>query len=211
DSVTMTASVSEFNNLTELTGITNFIVVSSGNPLPAPLNITTQEANEEALEGVLVRVTNATCTEEPGGANFGKWKADDGSGFAWIGKEIYTTTPAPLLGQVYDVTGVVSYSFALYGIQPRDANDITLITGVEENILSGTSVFPMPAQDVMNVVLPVGGVRYQLQDATGRIVREGSFSGMRAQLELSGVRDGMYTLLLMSNDAKRVERVSVQR
>ncbi|MBK9073994.1 MAG: carbohydrate binding domain-containing protein [Flavobacteriales bacterium] len=211
DSVTMTASVSEFNNLTELTGITNFNVVSSGNPVPAPLNITTQEANEEALEGVLVRVTNATCTEEPGGANFGKWKADDGSGFAWIGKEIYTTTPAPLLGQVYDVTGVVSYSFALYGIQPRDANDITLITGVEENILSGTSVFPKPAQDVLNVVLPLGGVRYQLQDATGRIVREGSFSGMRAQLELSGVRDGMYTLLLMTSDAKRVERVSVQR
>ncbi|MBK8339800.1 MAG: T9SS type A sorting domain-containing protein [Flavobacteriales bacterium] len=72
-------------------------------------------------------------------------------------------------------------------------------------------VFPIPAQDVLNVVLPVGGVRYQLQDATGRIVREGSFSGMRAQLELSGVRDGMYTLLLMSSDAKRVERVSVQR
>ncbi|MBK9539788.1 MAG: T9SS type A sorting domain-containing protein [Flavobacteriales bacterium] len=105
----------------------------------------------------------------------------------------------------------MSYSFALYGIQPRDANDITLITGVEENILSGTSVFPKPAQDVLNVVLPLGGVRYQPQDATGRIVREGSFSGMRAQLELSGVRDGMYTLLLMTSDAKRVERVSVQR
>ncbi|MBP6392392.1 MAG: T9SS type A sorting domain-containing protein [Flavobacteriales bacterium] len=72
-------------------------------------------------------------------------------------------------------------------------------------------VFPIPAQDLLNVVLPVGGVRYQLQDATGRIVREGSFSSMHAQLELSGVRDGMYTLLLMSNDAKRVERVSVQR
>ena len=79
------------------------------------------------------------------------------------------------------------------------------------NEVDAFRVFPIPAQDVLNVVLPVGGVRYQLQDATGRIVREGSFSGMRAQLELSGVRDGMYTLLLMSSDAKRVERVSVQR
>jgi len=210
DSVTFTATVSEFNNLTELTGITNFSVVSSGNAVPGPLDIATVEANEEALEGVLVRVQGASCIEEPGGANFGKWKADDGSGFAWIGKEIYTTTPNPLLGQMFAVTGVVSYSFALYGIQPRDANDVSIINGVAENILSGISVFPMPAQNVLNVVLPVGGVRYQLQDATGRIVREGSFSEMRAQLELSSVRDGMYTLLLMSDGAKRVERVSVQ-
>ena len=94
--------------------------------------INTGEVSEEALEGVLVQVLNATCTEVPGGANFGKWKADDGSGFGWIGKEIYTTTPDPQLGQVFDVTGVISYSFGLFGIQPRDANDVNMATGLNE-------------------------------------------------------------------------------
>lgn len=211
DLVTLTATVSEFNNLTELTGITNFSVVSSGQPLPAPLTIMTAEANEEALEGVLVKVTNATCTEVPGGANFGKWKADDGSGFAWIGKEIYTTTPDPILGQVFDVTGVVSYSFGLYGIQPRDANDVTLITGVNENTIATLGASPNPTADLLRLDLGDNQgqrVEYTITDATGRVV--GSDVLMNNTIALGELVNGLYTIAVRTSAGVRQARVQVQ-
>lgn len=211
DSLTLTGTVAEFNNSTQLTGLTNVVVVSNGQPVPAPLGITTAEANEEALEGVLVRVTNATCTEEPGGANFGKWKANDGSGFAWIGKEIYTTDPDPTLGQIYNVTGVISYSFGLFGIQPRDASDIELLTGIEEGALAGTRIYPNPANELLTIDLPLGGVRYQLFDGVGRLATEGSITGLRKALDVSDLRNGMYTLVLTNGQARRSERFTVVR
>ncbi|MEZ4738794.1 MAG: T9SS type A sorting domain-containing protein [Flavobacteriales bacterium] len=213
DRVTLTATVSEFNNLTELTGITNFTVVASGQELPAPLMINTVEANEEALEGVLVRVVNATCTEVPGGANFGKWKADDGSGFAWIGKEIYTTTPDPQLGQVFDVTGVVSYSFSLYGIQPRDANDVQLATSVNEFTGATVNVFPNPANEVLNLNISglSGRTEYNLSDVSGRIVRSDVLVTERTTLELGNLAEGVYTLSLMNAGSSWSTRVVVQQ
>ena len=211
DSVTMTATVAEFNSSTQLTGVTNFSVVQSGQTVPTPIAIQTVESNEEALEGVLVRVTNATCTEEPGGANFGKWKANDGSGFAWIGKELYTTTPNPLLGQNYDVTGVISYSFGLFGIQPRFASDISQITSVDENALTGTSIYPNPTSNVLSINLPIAGVRFQLVDNVGRVVADGSIAGLRTDLDVSAFSNGMYTLVLTDGQARRAERFTVAR
>lgn len=212
DSVTLTATVSEFNSLTELTGITNFVVVQSGVALPAPLDISTVEANEEALEGVLVRVMNATCTEVPGGANFGKWKADDGSGFAWIGKEIYTTTPDPQLGQIFQVTGVISFSFDLYGIQPRDAGDVTLVTGINEVAGSTVALFPNPANN--NLTMDLSGLNgrteYSLHDATGRLVLSDVATQERTTINVSGLTNGMYFMTVRNAGTVRSTRVAVQ-
>ncbi len=212
DSVTLTATVTEFNNLTELTGITNFAVASSGQPLPAALVINTGEVSEEALEGVLVQVLNATCTEVPGGANFGKWKADDGSGFGWIGKEIYTTTPDPQLGQVFDVTGVISYSFGLFGIQPRDANDVNMATGLNEISGSVVNVFPNPANNTLTMDLGNlnGRTEYSLTDATGRLVLSDVATSDRSTIDVSGLTDGMYVITLRNSSAVWSTQVSVQ-
>jgi hypothetical protein len=212
DRVTLTATVAEYNNLTELTGITNFTVVASGQELPAPLVINTVEVSEEALEGVLVKVMSATCTEEPGGANFGKWKADDGSGFAWIGKEIYTTTPDPLLGQVFDVTGVVSYSFSEYGLQPRDANDVTFSVGVNEIPGAVVNVFPNPANDVLtvNVTGINGRTEYRLNDVSGRLVGSDVIVAERTTIELGNLAEGIYTLTLVNAGSSWSTRVVVQ-
>ena len=212
DSVTLTATVTEFNGSTELTGITNFTTVMNGQPLPAALAINTGEVSEEALEGVLVSVHNATCTEIPGGANFGKWKADDGSGFGWIGKEIYTTTPDPQLGQVFDVTGVVSYSFALFGIQPRDANDVSLAVGLNEINGSVVNVFPNPANNTLTMDLGNlnGRTEYSLTDATGRLVLSDVATSDRSTIDVSGLNNGMYVITLRNSSAVWSTQVTVQ-
>jgi len=88
DKVRLTGNVTEFGavgaSLTELTGISNLVVVSSGHPLPAPVAVSFPLASPsalEALEGMRVTVTTTltvNATETLG--QFGEvWLASDGA------------------------------------------------------------------------------------------------------------------------------------
>ena len=57
DSVRVTGTVDEFNNLTEITSVTSVLVCSSGNPLPAAITYDLPEPTDgdfERVENMLV-------------------------------------------------------------------------------------------------------------------------------------------------------------
>ncbi|MEO8733418.1 MAG: carbohydrate binding domain-containing protein, partial [Flavobacteriales bacterium] len=118
DSLTLTATVSENSSNTELSGVSGLIVVSSGNTMPAAADVLSGEVAHEQFESVLVRIVGTPCTEAPSGANLGKYKLDDGSGFAVIDKMIYITSPAPSVGDVLTVTGVDYFASNEFDIEP---------------------------------------------------------------------------------------------
>jgi hypothetical protein len=63
DLITVTGRVEEFNTLTQLSGVTSIIIQSSGNPLPAPAQVTLPENTDgelERYEGMLVQITDAS-------------------------------------------------------------------------------------------------------------------------------------------------------
>ena len=122
--ITLDATVSEANNQTTLNEIAN-VVLGDINDLPAPVEITTNTvATDEAYEGVLVKVSNAICTNDSLG--YGEWEIDDNSGPCRVDDMGYAFTPQ--LQTYYDVTGVVNYSYSNFKLEPRDADDITIIT-----------------------------------------------------------------------------------
>ncbi|MBK8583761.1 MAG: hypothetical protein IPL86_18715 [Flavobacteriales bacterium] len=211
DSVTFSASVTEYFGITELTGITNYTTVSTGNAI-APYVVATGDVSLEPLESVLVKVMNAACTEIPGGANFGKYKVNDGSGDAVIGKVIYTTVPDPLLGTTYNVTGVNYYSFSEYNIQPRMASDVEIASGIAEaGVLATVQVGPNPATEQLTVNLGQAAntnVSYTFTDLQGRTLQSGVFAGERGMLNVADIATGMYRLTLRSN--KLVNSIAVQ-
>lgn len=207
DALTVVATVSEFNGLTELTGLQSFNITATGQPSPEPLVIESGEVASEALESVLVKVVDATCTVVPSGATFGKWNVDDGSGDAVIGKLMHTATPAPVLGQVFDVTGVVSFTnynnVPEWNIQPRVAADIALSTGIREaGVLGSASLFPNPATDRLTLDLGKAAgqrVEYTLTDAQGRMVRADVVNDTRTDLNVTGLNAGVYHLTLRTD------------
>lgn len=215
DAVTVMAQVQEFNGLTELAAIQSFTVTATGQPLPAPLVVETGDLASEALESVLVQVVNATCTEAPGGANFGKYKVNDGSGDAVVGKVIYTTTPEPTVGQVLNVTGVVSFAFGEYNLQPRFAEDVEFATAVAEvGALSTATLFPNPAADVVTVDLGAAAgqqVSYRLTDMVGRTIATGLVSDARFMLNVTDLSVGRYHLELRTEQLARTVAVQVVR
>ncbi|HEY0977304.1 MAG TPA: T9SS type A sorting domain-containing protein [Flavobacteriales bacterium] len=215
DAVTVVATVAEFNGLTELTGIQSFTVTATGQTVPAPVVTETGDVASEPFESVLVRVEEAACTLVPSGATFGKWNVSDGTGDAIIGKVLYTVTPAPVLGQVFDITGVVSFAFSEYNIQPRFAADVETTVGVNEiGVLNTVNVFPNPATD--NITLTLGAaagqrVEYTLTDALGRSVIAGVVRDERIALNVQSLNNGVYHLTLRTAEFVRTLQVQVVR
>jgi len=122
DEITITGEVTEYFGLTELVNITAFEVNSSGNPLPAPIVLSTAECNNEDYESMLVQVNAATCSNADLG--FGEWELNDGSGPCAVDDVFFAYVPDE--GVDYSVTGPLIYSFSAYKIEPRDANDIEI-------------------------------------------------------------------------------------
>ena len=190
DSVTMQATVDEYNNLTELKSVTNFANVSSNNPVPQTI-VTTAQSMTEDYEGVLVTMQGATCTQATDG--FGEWIINDNSGPSLISDLIYSYTAAT--GGPYEVTGVVDYAFGSFKVQPRMASDIvtnvtipnktiyeiqsTLVTGSDSSYYRDSIVF---TGGIVTAVRTDG--RYYIQAGSGM------WSGIYVYDNVSGVSEG---------------------
>ncbi len=122
DDIRISASVAEFHSLTELVDVTMLEVLSSNNPLPAPVVLTTGGVSDEDYEGMLVRVEGATCTSTDLG--FGEWQLDDGTGAIAVDDLIFLYNPQ--LNTDYNVTGPMTYTFSAYKIEPRSAMDVEI-------------------------------------------------------------------------------------
>lgn len=215
DALSVVGTVDEFNNLTELKDLQGFTITATGQAGPAPLVVETGDVSTEALESVLVEVQQATCTVVPSGATFGKWNVNDGSGDAVIGKVMYTVTPEPMLGQVFNVTGVNSFGYGEFNIQPRMASDVDIITGITNaGVLATMNVGPNPAQDMLYISLgdaAGSNVDYTFTDLQGRTLQAGQISGSRAQLSVNDMPTGLYHLTLRSNELVKTFAVQVVR
>ncbi len=142
DSVLITGLVEEYYGVTEMLNISSFMVLNSGNTLPAPVVISTGTlSSDEAYEGVFVKVENAECTILPN--NFNEWYVNDGSGDGQVDDVMFNFTP--VLGNSYDIVGVVHYSFSNYELLPRSADDVVDVTVYETTqtitIPAGWSMF----------------------------------------------------------------------
>ncbi len=120
DSLIIAGTVAEYYDKTELTDISFFEVQSGNNILPEAVVLNTGNVGQESYEGVLVKVENAECIDDSMG--YGEWLVDDGSGEIIIGDLMFTFVP--VLGEFYDITGIVDYSYSNFKIEPRDENDI---------------------------------------------------------------------------------------
>jgi len=208
DSLTLTALVEEYFSQTQLTDATNVNIISPANPVDV-MPALTGVAGQEQWEGMLVRVADATCTNDDIANNFGQWTIDDGSGALLVNDYVYAYTPT--LGTDYNVIGLVAYSFSEWKLEPRFASDVEVSTGIEEQLLAATQLSPVPAGDMLTVDLQMLGARYQLCDATGRMVREGAFTALRNTITVADLQPGLYTLTLAMGDARSSLRFAVQR
>lgn len=131
DSVEITGTLKDYNQLMEIDPVTSFTVLSSGNTLPSPEVVVPDSLNENH-EAELVEIHNATFTTNPGGT----FSSNSSYNFTANGQtsSIYVRSNHPLIGHVIPsgpvtligITSQYSYSSPTSGYQLlcRDSADI---------------------------------------------------------------------------------------
>ena len=200
DEIIIEAEVAEFYDVTELVNLTYYNVVSSGNPLPTAMALTTGElASSEAHEGCLVQIINATCTVPD--ADYGEAIFDDGSGEIKTNDYMYYPEDGWIEGQVYAVTGCLHYTFEEYKIEVRNAGDIIqgAVNGMSaSNMQVELGVFPNPTQNEIRLNSDAPG-QLRIIDAAGRTVLTESIQVSYPTIDVSNLTNGTYTVEFMSD------------
>lgn len=145
DSVVVTGSITEFNDVTELFGITKARVVSSGKPIPSPVKLKTERFGDaasngnidaEPYEGMLVQFDSVTVTSiDPVFSDVTEYWVSNSSQSIIVrrdGKNSYSNVIADTgigltvvkVGDKFaSLIGVLHYSFGRYKVVPRTNAD----------------------------------------------------------------------------------------
>ncbi len=137
DSILITGTIKDYNQLLEIDPVTSFTVINSGNLSPIP-QIVTPNGLDETNEGELVQIDNATFTTSPGGL----FSSNSPYSFTANGETstIYVRSNHPLIGTIIPsgpvtLVGITSqYSYTDpnggYQLLCRDTNDIILSNNI---------------------------------------------------------------------------------
>lgn len=126
DEVVITGTLKDYNDLLELDPVTDFEVLSSGNPEPDPVVVTPDDMSED-YEGQLIRINGVNFTTSPGGTFAGNQTYNFTAG----GETgvIYVRSNHPLIGEVIpietvDLVGICSQFYENYQMLLRGIEDI---------------------------------------------------------------------------------------
>jgi hypothetical protein len=135
DEIRITGRVKEFSNYTEMINVSNYELLSAGNPVPSPVVRPTGELGNgfpaaEQWEGMLVRVEHVRIVEPfpDGEENFGEFIVDDGSGPLRVGAlgdfrgNLDSTFARG--DSIISITGIHDFSSGHYVIEPRNNADV---------------------------------------------------------------------------------------
>jgi len=192
DSVTFDAEVVEYFNLTELTNVTNFVNVSSGNFFLSE-SVTTAEANTEGYEGMLIATCGVVTAQEN---QYNEYPVNDGSGDVLVDDFFLGAAfSAPTVGNSYNIKGIVDFSFGEFKVLPRTAADVGATTsctvGITEN-QTQFNIFPVPAENTLNVEVD-GRATVNVYGVDGKLYLNQIVDGLTT-LDVSSLSSGVYMI-----------------
>lgn len=205
DSVRITGVVDEYYGMTELTNTEGYQVIAIGGTVPAADVVSTANASDEQYESCLVRVEDATCTTESN--QYGEWYVNDGSGELML-KDNGVFDFTEVLNAVYNVNGVMFFSYGEFSLHYRIDSDIEVVESINSNFALETEVYPNPANANINIVNMINVERVELIDVTGQVVISKDVNDSSMTINVESLASGVYMLKLTNGLESRVIRVA---
>jgi len=217
--ISLTAVVTEYYGLTELKDMVTHSILSTGNEVPAPVVLPTGSVAQEKYEGIMVKVQNAEVTEYTPD-NHGYFEVNDGSGAANVddeGHDFFTDDDlAPVLGTVYDITGVVAYSWDAYRINPESLDDIVL-SGTSVNgsfIPQQLAIYPNPVtNDNFNIESDKEIVSVEVINVLGQTIFELPNADLQRKVQVNMVNpnEGVYMVKIdFADNTSKIKKILVK-
>lgn len=142
DSIIATGPLYNYNSLLEISPASSVTIVNTGNPLPAPVDVTSLSGWVESFEGKLVRINDATFVDAGTFSTAGSgtnYDVTDAAGTAEV--RVVTSTNidgTPIPTDPVSITGIMSQyapgGTGGYQLLPRDLADIS--TGGNPPVIS---------------------------------------------------------------------------
>lgn len=209
DSIVLSGTVTEYNNLTEIKNISYFCNLGN-NKQVKPIEVKINELNED-LEGKLIEIKNATFSQ--GGttisSNGGSFNLSDGTGTI----PLYVNYSSKLVGQKLPtgsktITAILSQYKSTYQLIARDINDINKSsTGAESNIITANSkfdVFPNPAsggklftRNNQNTV-----AQFSICDLLGQVHMKGKVDPGVSGIDIQDFKPGIYFITFLGESER---------
>ncbi|HKK66952.1 MAG TPA: T9SS type A sorting domain-containing protein [Bacteroidales bacterium] len=210
DELEITAMVDEYFGKTELVDVASMTVLSTGNPLPGPMAVSTADINnDEQYEGVYVRVTDAVVTDTTLG--YGEIMIDDGSDTCRVDDKLWSfwfdVTPIP--DSAYNITGIVDFSYATFKLLPRDEDDfVSASTGIADNERFALEIYPNPVSNgKINLTSGKMIESVELYNMVGQSVfNQNNIGRFSHVVKAEGLRNGVYILKLSTTDGAQATR-----
>ena len=177
DSVEVIGTVQEYYNMTEI-GNSPTVNFLGSTTLPDPVTVTTGEAGDEQYEGVLLNLLHVACTNADLG--YGEWEVNDGSGPLRV--DDWGVSWSPAVGDTYNLTGILNYSFGNYKLEPRDSNDIELLYSAAVDTVTIYDIQYAP-----NDTSPYAGLKVATFGVVTGVFSQGFFIGEKPNGAWKGV------------------------
>ncbi len=133
DWVTIDCEVDEYYGLTELKNVSSITVDSSGTVPDAYVTTCVEADTSEALEGVLVTLSDLIVTEDTSGV----WVVSDGTGELIVANNFdYGYNPS-VGDSITSLTGMMQYDWDEFRIEPRSDGDIEAVADTSDTTTPG--------------------------------------------------------------------------
>lgn len=189
NAVRVTGRVDEFNGVTEIVDY-SVQVLSTGNPIPNPLPLSTAAANDITLEGTYITFTGeiTDLVSFPDASNI---TVNDGSGATLV--RVWATTGIDLsafsLGDQLTVRSVMSVFNNAAQYTPGYQDELTT-PGINPGDGSGTATIAPdmvnPSENVTETITITGDFSYTLETISITIPDNWGWAGGSANVQLSG-------------------------
>lgn len=199
DSVTITGTLKNYNQLLELDPVSNVTIRSTGNPVPAPISLTPAQLTE-AYEGMLIQVNNVQFADAGGVFTQKKYlfTANGESGYIYVKNNQTDIIGQPIPNGMVTLTGVLSqfdYNSPTAGYQmlPRTIADIQMTSSIYLTSVLVNTNFTKTELD-FNWVTNIAGTTEMYYGLTAETVKTNHISGAGGStnhdIALSGVSAG---------------------